>query len=124
MYGLCREAAVEDPLEMVALGLISYKGMLPDRAPRYVEDQEPEIVELADGDTLDLRIAPVAKRLSDVTVRMLAYNGSIPGPILKVQEGSLLGVLLPSLERETRTRERVEQDLRVARSIQQTSLPK
>ena len=49
MYGLCREAAVEDPLEMVALGLISYKGMHPDRAPRYVEDQEPEIVELADA---------------------------------------------------------------------------
>ena len=38
--------------------------------------------------TLDLRIAPVAKRLGDATVRMLAYNGSIPGPILKVQEGS------------------------------------
>ena len=49
MYGLCREAAVEDPLEMVVLGLISYKGMHPDRAPRYVEDQEPEIVELADA---------------------------------------------------------------------------
>jgi FtsP/CotA-like multicopper oxidase with cupredoxin domain len=50
--------------------------------------RRPEIVELADGDTLDLRIAPVAKRLGDATVRMLAYNGSIPGPILKVQEGS------------------------------------
>jgi hypothetical protein len=49
MYGLCREAAVEDPLEMVALGLISYKGMHPDRALRFVEDQEPEIVELADA---------------------------------------------------------------------------
>jgi len=33
---------------MVALGLISYKGMQPDRAIRSVEDQEPEIVELAD----------------------------------------------------------------------------
>jgi FtsP/CotA-like multicopper oxidase with cupredoxin domain len=46
------------------------------------------LVELADGEHLDLRIAPVAKRLGDATVRMLAYNGSIPGPILKVQEGS------------------------------------
>jgi FtsP/CotA-like multicopper oxidase with cupredoxin domain len=45
-------------------------------------------VELADGDRFNLRIAPVAKRLGDATVRMLAYNGSIPGPILKVQEGS------------------------------------
>src|SRR5205814_4159262 len=45
-------------------------------------------VELVDGDQFDLRIAPVAKRLDDATVRMLAYNGSIPGPTLKVQEGS------------------------------------
>ena len=36
----------------------------------------------------DLRIAPVAKRLGDATVRMLAYNGSIPGPTLKVRQGS------------------------------------
>jgi FtsP/CotA-like multicopper oxidase with cupredoxin domain len=48
----------------------------------------PELVELADGDRFDLCIAPVAKRLGDATARMLAYNGSIPGPTLKVQEGS------------------------------------
>jgi FtsP/CotA-like multicopper oxidase with cupredoxin domain len=30
----------------------------------------------------------VAKRLGDTTVRMLGYNGSIPGPTLKVQQGS------------------------------------
>lgn len=39
-------------------------------------------------------------------------------------EGNLLGVMLPSFEREIRARERVEQELRVARSIQQASLPK
>ena len=52
------------------------------------EASTPEVVELADGDEFDLRIAPVAKRIGDATVRMLAYNGSIPGPTLKVQEGS------------------------------------
>jgi FtsP/CotA-like multicopper oxidase with cupredoxin domain len=52
------------------------------------EAHSPELVELADGDRYALRIAPVAKRLGDVTVRMLAYNGSIPGPTLKVPEGS------------------------------------
>jgi FtsP/CotA-like multicopper oxidase with cupredoxin domain len=46
------------------------------------------LLELADGETLDLQIGPVAKRLGDATVRMLGYNGSIPGPTLKVQEGS------------------------------------
>jgi FtsP/CotA-like multicopper oxidase with cupredoxin domain len=52
------------------------------------EARAPEIVELSDGDELELRIAPVTKRLGDATVRMLAYNGSIPGPVLKVKEGS------------------------------------
>jgi FtsP/CotA-like multicopper oxidase with cupredoxin domain len=54
---------------------------LPDAA-------RPEVVELSPGDTFDLRIAPVAKRLGEATVRMLGYNGSIPGPTLKVEEGS------------------------------------
>jgi FtsP/CotA-like multicopper oxidase with cupredoxin domain len=48
----------------------------------------PEVLELADGDKLDLRLGPVAKRLGDTTVRMLGYNGSIPGPTLKVRQGS------------------------------------
>ena len=52
----------------------------------------PELVELADADQFDLRIAPVAKRLGDATVRMLAYNGSIPGPTLRVRQGSELTV--------------------------------
>ena len=46
------------------------------------------VVELADGDRVTLRIAPVAKRIGDATVRMLAYNGSIPGPTLRVREGA------------------------------------
>jgi FtsP/CotA-like multicopper oxidase with cupredoxin domain len=47
-----------------------------------------EVVELADGDRFTLRIGPVAKRIGDATVRMLAYNGSIPGPTLRVPEGA------------------------------------
>jgi predicted ester cyclase len=39
-------------------------------------------------------------------------------------EGNLLEWILPSFEREIQARERAEQDLRVARSIQQASLPK
>ena len=64
----------------------------PDHFPTEVaglpEASAPELVELSDGDRFDLRIAPVAKQLGDATVRMLAYNGSIPGPTLRVQEGS------------------------------------
>src|ERR1700704_2706480 len=52
------------------------------------EVTRPAVVELADGDVLDLAIGPVAHRLEDAAVRMLAYNGSIPGPTLRVQQGS------------------------------------
>ena len=52
------------------------------------EATRPQQLELAPGDTLELRVGPVAKRLGDTTVRMLGYNGSIPGPTLKVQQGS------------------------------------
>jgi FtsP/CotA-like multicopper oxidase with cupredoxin domain len=51
-----------------------------------------EIVELADGERFELRIAPVTKRIGDATVRMLAYNGSIPGPTLRVRQGSEIEV--------------------------------
>ena len=52
------------------------------------EAQAPQLVELADGDRFDLTIAPVAKRVGDATARMLAYNGSIPAPTLKVRQDS------------------------------------
>jgi FtsP/CotA-like multicopper oxidase with cupredoxin domain len=52
------------------------------------EAGRPALLELAHGETLDLEVGPVAKRLGDTTVRMLGYNGSIPGPTLKVQQGS------------------------------------
>jgi FtsP/CotA-like multicopper oxidase with cupredoxin domain len=51
-----------------------------------------ESIDLADGAEVELRIAPVTKAIGDSTVRMLAYNGSIPGPTLRVREGSELVV--------------------------------
>ena len=46
------------------------------------------LLELGPGDTLELQVGPVAKRLGEARVRMLGYNGSVPGPTLKVQQGS------------------------------------
>jgi FtsP/CotA-like multicopper oxidase with cupredoxin domain len=64
----------------------------PDHFPTDVaglaEARAPELIELSEGHELELRVAPVRKRLGEATVRMLAYNGSIPGPVLKVREGS------------------------------------
>jgi FtsP/CotA-like multicopper oxidase with cupredoxin domain len=64
----------------------------PEHFPTDVADlpqaDATQPVELADGEQFDLRIAPVAKQIGDLTVRMLAYNGSIPGPTLKVPQDS------------------------------------
>jgi FtsP/CotA-like multicopper oxidase with cupredoxin domain len=63
-------------------------GSFPTDPTGLPEATRPELLELADGDDLHLWIGAVAKRLGDTTVRMLGYNGSIPGPTLKVQQGS------------------------------------
>jgi hypothetical protein len=61
---------------------------MPSTTEGLPDVRRPEVVELADGDEFELEIAPVKKQIGDATVRMLAYNGSIPGPILKVPEGA------------------------------------
>jgi FtsP/CotA-like multicopper oxidase with cupredoxin domain len=68
--------------------LVSDSDQFPTDPAGLPEALASEIVELADGDEFELQIAPVAKRLGDATGRMLAYNGSIPGPTLQVAEGS------------------------------------
>ena len=54
---------------------------LPEAVP-------PSVVRIDEGGRLNLHIAPVRKRIGDAIVRMLAYNQSIPGPQLDVDQGS------------------------------------
>jgi FtsP/CotA-like multicopper oxidase with cupredoxin domain len=61
---------------------------LPTDTEGLPEPTPPEVVALDDGDEFPLEIVPVAKRIGDATVRMLAYNGSIPGPTLRLAQGS------------------------------------
>src|ERR687895_559968 len=56
------------------------------------EASNPSVVRLYNGDTFDLSIRPVRKRFGDNEVRMLGYNGSIPGPTLHVDQGSEITV--------------------------------
>src|SRR4029450_899762 len=65
---------------------------LPTETHGLPEATRPELVQLNDGDHFDLEIAPVAKRIGAETVRMLAYNGSIPGPTLEIPQGSTVTV--------------------------------
>ena len=63
---------------------------MPSTTEGLSDVRRPEVVELADGEEFELEIAPVKKQIGDATVRMLAYNGSVPGPTLKVPEGATI----------------------------------
>jgi len=66
--------------------------LFPTSSEGLPDAQDVTVVRLHDGDELDLRIRPVRKRVGDDVLRMLAYNDSIPGPILHVDQGSRLTV--------------------------------
>ena len=50
------------------------------------EAKSPDVIRLRDGETHEIEIKPVRKRIDDAEVRMLGYNGSIPGPTLHVDQ--------------------------------------
>lgn len=65
------------------------------RAPSLVgipEAKSAETVLLKDGDTYDIAMNYVVKDLGGGPSRMLAYNGSIPGPTIRVMEGDTITI--------------------------------
>jgi hypothetical protein len=47
-----------------------------------------EVVNLKNGDTYNLTASIVKKIINGQEMKMLAYNGSIPGPLIKVPQGA------------------------------------
>jgi FtsP/CotA-like multicopper oxidase with cupredoxin domain len=68
------------------------RSQLPQETEGLDDARPTELVELSDGDEFALEIVPVKKRIGDATVRMLAYNGSVPGPSLKMPQGATITV--------------------------------
>jgi FtsP/CotA-like multicopper oxidase with cupredoxin domain len=56
------------------------------------ESRATGMADVAPGGLFELGIASVRKHIGDAEVRMLAYNGSVPGPTLRVAEGSEIEV--------------------------------
>lgn len=57
-----------------------------------VYSNQSERVILQDGDTYDLIIDEVQMQVYGKSSQMLAYNGTIPGPILTVEQGSTINI--------------------------------
>ncbi len=55
---------------------------------------ETKLVRLNDGDSYVLTASYVKKEVGNRTLRMLAYNGSVPGPLISAAQGSTVKVTL------------------------------
>ncbi|MGE3278286.1 MAG: multicopper oxidase family protein [Candidatus Altimarinota bacterium] len=54
--------------------------------------KKSQVVELNNGDNYQMTAQIVAKEINGKKVKMLAYNGMIPGPLLKVARGSTITI--------------------------------
>jgi FtsP/CotA-like multicopper oxidase with cupredoxin domain len=72
----------------------NFVGGLTDVHHDVDEVQPTEIIELADGDVLELEASIVKQEVGNRMIKRLAYNGQIPGPVLKVEKGSVITVNL------------------------------
>lgn len=53
-----------------------------------------ETISLNSGDTVEMDLAPVKKKIGGRWLRLLAYNGSVPGPTLRVPQGATITLRL------------------------------
>ena len=61
---------------------------LPPDDPSAPEARPSEVISLADGDTLDLVAGPVRRTIKGKSVILYAFNGQIPGPMIRVSRGA------------------------------------
>lgn len=63
------------------------KGEFPVSVQQANTTKPQEVVELNNGDSYNLTASIVKKTINGQEMKMLAYNGSIPGPLIKVPQG-------------------------------------
>ncbi len=64
------------------------KGEFSSQVQQANSTKPQEVVNLKNGDSYNLTASIVKKTINGAEVKMLAYNGSIPGPLIKVPQGS------------------------------------
>ncbi len=55
--------------------------------------QPPQFVSLNSGDTYVVTASYVQKQVGNRTLRMMAYNGSVPGPFIRIKEGGIANIV-------------------------------
>src|SRR3990172_2868933 len=67
---------------------ISSKGTFSASVSGVNNAKPQEVVNLSNGETYNLTASIVKKTINGQEMKMLAYNGSIPGPLIKVPQGA------------------------------------
>lgn len=66
----------------------------PKDISNYPEAKASEVVNLKDGDSYNLTASVVKKKINGTDIKMLAYNGSIPGPLIRVPQNAEITINL------------------------------
>ncbi len=69
-------------------GILTARGVFSTDIAGLPEAKPSETVELVNGDSYNLTASIVKKTIGEAPVKMLAYNGMIPGPMIKVDQGA------------------------------------
>ena len=70
-------------------------GFLPGKGKNissFPESKPSEVINISDGQTISLNPTIVRKTINGKENAMYGYNGQIPGPLLKVKQGSTFTV--------------------------------
>jgi FtsP/CotA-like multicopper oxidase with cupredoxin domain len=98
-----RRTLIVGATTMVAVALVGYVAIASFLNPKIrdpfdrditglSEATQTQVVELKDGDAFEMRVSMVRKQIGSAMVKMLAYNGSVPGPTLKVLQGAEVAI--------------------------------
>ncbi len=70
------------------------QGSFSESSTQLRQAQTTETVSLKDGDSFNLTAEIIRKQIGASEVKMLGYNGSVPGPLIKVEQDSEVTVKL------------------------------
>lgn len=77
-------------IALLALFMLFSGGNSPEKLDLVKENS---VVELKDGDTFEISAHYIEKEIENKKYKMLSYNGSIPGPTIKVKQGSEIKII-------------------------------
>jgi len=97
-------------IAVAAVGIFAFNSIPENTSSAYAFSQEKvdelevvqksQVVELKDGDTYIINATIVKQHVGNQTIKRLAYNGQIPGPILKADRGSKVTIIHNNLTDE------------------------